>query len=134
MKPRFEPANLSLIGVFVAAPACGLNALVAGLFTGEVSWVEAPGFFFGALAGALLLCFPLCLISEHIGDRWMAGSYKRARLLSAISFLVTVLCLKIVMPDLSRPGGFSLAAALLIPLVWAILFLIFALFARPPKT
>lgn len=133
MKSRFEPANLALIGIVVAPPACALNATLAALVTGTTQFLSGAGFFVMSWCGALLICFPLGLISECIGNHWVACRAGSARRLALASSLVAALCLKPLIPNFADKDDYPLAAGLLIPLLWSMLFPLFAIFARPPR-
>ncbi|HEX9996102.1 MAG TPA: hypothetical protein VGB45_03090 [Abditibacterium sp.] len=134
--PKFEPISLSIFGVLIAPAVCGFNAAIVGIFTGQVRWTDAPFSFLLVSALALLVCFPLALWSEKICELWQSRQTVRARRLSAGGGLIGLFCLLSFFPDfkfdVSLQNAYIVAGCLL-PVLWSLMFLLFALFTRPRK-
>ena len=139
MKPRrIDPIWMSIIGVFVAPLSCALNATLNAMIVGKISLPGAPIFFLATAFLALLVCFPLGLISETIVKLWQSGKVKLARWLSAACGLSFLFCLISFLPTSLTPitvekEFYYFLAGLLIPALWLICFLLFAIFSRPPQ-
>ena len=129
--PKIEPIWMSGLGLVVAPLLCGFNVTLAALFNRDIEPKQALGFSFGVAVFALLVFFPLGLLSEQIVQLWNGGQTKKSRFLSALYGIGALLFFLFFTPLFQ----FNLVAvaALLIPYLWSLLLILFALLARPPQ-
>jgi hypothetical protein len=139
MKPHddFEPVWGVLIGVFIAPLACALNAALIEAylrgFSGRISSDWLPIWVVMTFITA-----PQGLFTMRILETWQRDSHaaRRASLVLGLpAMLFWFWCWHglEMSAQWGRRDAMPLFAAFLLPFIWSLLFLVFALFARPPK-
>lgn len=131
--PKFNPELALICGLFVAPAACALNSLVLQLLiygTYRRIFVDSLNVGFSSL----ILTFPLGWISARLIEIWRKGRFASARLLGLAFGLFSVALVRFLWTTFSATWRAPDIGALAVPFLWSISLLIFALFARAPKS
>ncbi len=127
--PKFDPGLALFFGLLIAPAACALNSLVLRLFFGGVYQRLLPDVL-NVWFSSLILTFPLGWMTARLIEIWQKGRFAAARTLGLGCGLFAVA----LWYFLWTASPYSLDfGALAIPFLWSIWFLVFAIFARPPK-
>ncbi len=144
MKPRkIEPSWIFWFGFVISPLICAVNGTIS-TFLVEGTFVSLhdliPAAFVFCIFGFVFTA-PLTLATLYLNNCWDNGHSSKTRWLSLGSGLLTFIFWFWLAKGLQDPQEtlhpqetLPVIGVCLLPFLWSVVFLLFAVFARPPKT